>query len=158
MDDSGVILSPENSIQEILDWLQKEPGNKKSYYIVSDEKGKYSGIVSSSQLYSRINLPEAKLITLIEEKQIAVETTNSLRTAIETMAHENIDVLPVLSPDNQTIVGILSYAHILSSYKIGLADHKRTRPISLRRKRLKLLIHGQKIRNYFKSEENTNKS
>ncbi len=151
MDDSGLILSTENSIEETIDWLEKEPEYKSNYFIVSTSEGEYKGIISSSQLYNKINLPETKLESLIKQKPVSVENYNSLRTAIEIMANENIDVLPVLSNETQHIIGILSYANIISSYKSGLADHQRNRPhISLRRNSLKLLVHGKKIKRFFK--------
>lgn len=155
MDDSGVILSDDNTVDEVLKWLEKEPQNKSNYFIVSDTEGKYHGIVSSSQLYSKIHLPETKLTGIIDDKPLAVATINSLRTAIEIMANENVDVLPVVSEDDQKIVGILSYSNILSSYKMELDDEKRTRNISLRRRRLKLLVHGQKLKTFFKPLDDT---
>lgn len=151
MDDSGLILSAENSIAETIAWLEKEPEYKSNYYIVSNTEGEYKGIISSSQLYSRIHLPETKLENLIKQKSVSVEGSNSLRTAIEIMANEHIDVLPVLSDEPQNIIGILSYQNILSSYKLGIDDNKRNRPhISLKRNRLKLLVHGQKAIRFFK--------
>ncbi|MGB4843939.1 MAG: chloride channel protein, partial [Ferruginibacter sp.] len=152
MDNSGVILSDDNSIEETIDWLEKEPEYKSNYFIVSTTEGEYKGIISSSQLYNKINLPETKLEVLIKQKPVSVENNNSLRTAIEIMANENIDVLPVLSNENKNIIGILSYTNIISSYKASLHDHKRNRPhISLKRNSLKLIVHGKKIKRFFKS-------
>lgn len=150
MDQSGLILSSENSIAETIAWLEKEPEYKSNYFIVSNTDGEYKGIISSSQLYSRIHLPETKLQDLIKQKSVYVESSNSLRTAIEIMANEHIDVLPVLSNEPQNIIGILSYQNILSSYKLGIDDDKRNRPhISLKRNSLKLLVHGQKAIRFF---------
>lgn len=150
MDQSGLILSSENSITETIAWLEKEPEYKSNYFIVSNTDGEYKGIISSSQLYSRIHLPETKLQDLIKQKSVYVESSNSLRTAIEIMANEHIDVLPVLSNEPQNIIGILSYQNILSSYKLGIDDDKRNRPhISLKRNSLKLLVHGQKAIRFF---------
>ncbi|HQW82927.1 MAG TPA: chloride channel protein [Ferruginibacter sp.] len=150
MDNSGLILSSENNIAETITWLEKEPEYKSNYFIVSNTDGEYKGIISSSQLYSRIHLPETKLLDLIKQKSVYVESSNSLRTAIEIMANEHIDVLPVLSNEPQNIIGILSYQNILASYKLGIDDNKRNRPhISLKRNRLKLLVHGQKAIRFF---------
>ncbi|MBS1752572.1 MAG: chloride channel protein [Ferruginibacter sp.] len=150
MDHSGLILSSENSIAETIAWLEKEPEYKSNYFIVSNTQGEYKGIISSSQLYSRIHLPKTKLQELIKQKSVYVESSNSLRTAIEIMANEHIDVLPVLSNEPQNIIGILSYHNILASYKMGIDDDKRNRPhISLKRNSLKLLVHGQKVIRFF---------
>ena len=152
MDDSGVILSADNNIEETIDWLESEPEYKSNYFIVANTDGEYKGIISSSQLYNKINLPATKLDGLVKQTGVSVENNKSLRTAIEIMAAENIDVLPVLSGESQHIVGILSYTNIIASYKLSLGDDQANRPhISLRRNRLKLLVHGKKIKGYFKS-------
>lgn len=152
MDNSGLILSADNSIEETIDSLEKEPDYKSNYFIVSNTEREYMGIISSSQLYNKINTPATKLEALIKQKHISVENNNSLRTAIEIMANENIDVLPVLSNETQHIIGILSYKNIIASYKLGLGDHQRNRPhISMKRNSLKLLVHGKKIKRFFKS-------
>ncbi len=152
MDNSGLILSADNSIEETIDSLEEEPDYKSNYFIVSNTEREYMGIISSSQLYNKINSPATKLEALIKQKHISVENNNSLRTAIEIMANENIDVLPVLSNETQHIIGILSYANIIASYKLGLGDHQRNRPhISMKRNSLKLLVHGKKIKRFFKS-------
>jgi H+/Cl- antiporter ClcA/CBS domain-containing protein len=155
MDKEGLILSEENDIAEIIEWLEKEPEYNSSYYIVSNSEGVYKGIISSSQLYSRINLPDTRIGSLTSKMDVWTKNTYSLRTAIEIMANENVDVLPVLSDDNENISGILSYKNILSSYKMGIEEHQKKQPhISLKRKGLKLLIHGQKLKRFMKSYKN----
>ncbi|MEO6915477.1 MAG: chloride channel protein [Chitinophagaceae bacterium] len=152
MDNNGLILSADNSIEETIDWLEKEPDYKSNYFIVSNTDQEYVGIISSSQLYNKINAPETKLEALIKEKHISVENINSLRTAIEIMNDENVDVLPVLSNETQHIIGILSYTNIIASYKLGQGDDERNRPhISMKRNSLKLLVHGKKIKRFLKS-------
>jgi len=149
MDQTGIILSSANSIEETIHWLEKEPEYKSNYFIVSDTEGEFKGIVSSSQLYNKINLPETRLEALVKQQSASVRSTNNLRTAIEIMANEDIDVLPVLSDEDQNIIGLLSYTNIIASYKFGLADHKRNRPhISLKRNSLKLLVHGQQLKRF----------
>ncbi len=152
MDDSGLILSADNSIEETIEWLEKEPDYRSNHFIVSTIGGEYMGIISSSQLYNKINLPGTKLSDLIRHKPFSVENISSLRQAIEIMASENVDVLPVLSSERQHIVGILSYTNILASYKMGAGEHQRNRPpISLRRNSLKLLVHGKRMKRFLAS-------
>ncbi len=152
MDNSGLILSTDNSIEETIDWLEKEPEYKSNYYIVSNASEEYKGIISSSQLYNKLNPPHTQLQALVQQKAASVKTNNSLRTAIEIMASENVDVLPVLSGENQNIIGILSYTNIISSYKLRLADHQKNHPnISLKRNTLKLLVHGQRVKRFLQN-------
>ena len=152
MDNSGLILSADNSIEETIDWLEEEPDYKTNYFIVSTYEGEYVGIVSSSQLYNKINPSETKLQDLIKQKAISVENNSSLRKAIEIMANENVDVLPVLSNKTKHIIGILSYTNIIASYKLRLTDHQKNNPhISLKRNSIKLLVHGKKITRFLRS-------
>jgi CBS-domain-containing membrane protein len=74
--------------------------------------------------------------------------TDTLKTAVELMVKENIDVLPVLS-DDRHLAGILNYGNILLAYKIEMSKYHRSDPhISMKRQSLKMLIKGQKLVNY----------
>lgn len=148
MTDTGLILDENNSIDEIADWLHKEPLQGNKYFIVSSIHGEYKGIVSLANIYNKQLLPDTLVGSLIKEKQVSIETDNSLRAAVELMAKEDIDVIPVLSNENKNIIGMLSYHDILSSYKFSLEEHTKKHPdISLKRRSLKILIKGQKIIN-----------
>lgn len=154
MDKGGLILSYDNSIAETCDWLEAEPEYKSNYYIVADSEGEYKGIISSSQLYSKINPPETGIGELLQQEALFVEESDSLHSAITIMANKNLDVLPVLSADDHTIAGILSYRNIVSSYKLRSEEHTKNRPpISLKRRGLKLLVHGQKLKRYLTTEK-----
>jgi predicted transcriptional regulator len=154
MEKNGIILSDDNSIQEVLDWLQTDPIQNSNYYIISNAIGEYKGIVSSSTLFSKHHKPETLIGSLIKRKHISINIDNSLRKAIEKMASENIDVLPVLSKENEHVLGILSYKNIISSYKHGIEEHTKKSPdISLKRRGLKILVRGQKIISAFRKDE-----
>ena len=145
---NGLVLSEENSIHEIWDWLDKEPAYKSNrYFIVSSNEGEYRGIVNSSSLFSRDHIIDKPIASLIQHKNISIENDNSLRMAVELMAKENVDVLPVISRENNNnIVGILSYRDIISAYKFRMEDHEKKDPrISLKRRGLKILLRGQKL-------------
>ncbi|ANH82580.1 chloride channel protein [Niabella ginsenosidivorans] len=151
MDKNGIIVSTNNTVEQIKDWLDEEPEYKTNYFIVCDPDGAYSGIVNAADLYNSINRPETSIKDLISLGTAPIKGTASLQTAIERMAKDNIDVLPVLAPDDHFIEGILSYKNILSSYKIRLEDNQQKSPsISLKRKRLEMLVHGKRIRKMVK--------
>ena len=72
------------------------------------------------------------------------------------MARENLDVLPVVSAGTNKVNGILSYRNILSAYKYHLEEHEeRVTPISLKRRTLKILLHGKKRLASLKDKEET---
>ena len=153
MEKNGIVFSDDNTIREITDWLQKEPEYNSNYYIISNAAGEYKGILSASNLFSKHHKPETLIGTLVKRKNISIDDTSILRTAVEMMASENIDVLPVLSNESTDIVGILTYHNIISSYKSGIEEHTKKFPhISMKRKGLKILIQGQKIINSWKAK------
>jgi CIC family chloride channel protein len=142
----GVVISEENSIKEVREWLDNDHMHKSNYFIISSNDGEYKGILSSSNLLSNHH-PQANLVgTLIKRNTIYIRLNDNLKTAVETMAKENIDVLPVVAKENATIIGILSYQDIIATYKFGIDEHeKKQPPISLKRQGLKIVLRGQKI-------------
>jgi H+/Cl- antiporter ClcA len=147
IEENGLVLSEDNTISEVSEWLQSEPEHNSSYFIISSNEGEYRGIISSSNLLSKHHSPETLIGTLIKRRQISIAKDNSLRKAVELMAKENIDVLPVVSEENNNhIIGILSYKNIIPAYKQGIEAHEKPQAhISLKRRSLKMLVHGQKL-------------
>lgn len=152
MDVNGVLLEDDNSIGETIEWLENEPSYQAGHYIICDSSGNYAGIINSAQLYNRLHQPETLLSALIDKKHLWVNDNFSLRRAIEIMAAEDVDVLPVFSEGEEGITGIISYRNILASYRIGIEEHRQKQAhISLRRTGLKLLVRGQKLKRFIKS-------
>jgi chloride channel protein, CIC family len=148
----GLVLSEDNTIGEVRDWLEKETDYNSNYFIIVSTKNEFVGIISSSNLFSNHHSPEELIGSLIKRNNVSLSIDNSLRTAVEMMARENIDMLPVVSKDNN-IIGILSYKDILSAYKKDLDAHVKRRPmINLRRNSLKMLVRGQKLIDYMRRE------
>lgn len=145
LDENGVVLNDENTISEVQEWLEKETNYKSNYFVIVTNKNEFQGIVSSSNLLANHHDKSKMVGTLIKRKNISVSVDSSLRTAVAIMAKENIDVLPVISKENN-IAGILSYKNIISAYKYGIDEHnKMNRSISLKRNSLRILVHGQKL-------------
>ena len=145
--ENGVVLSEDNTVKEVKEWLSKEPDYNSNYFIVSSNEGEYKGILSSSTIFSHLQSDDSRLGLLIKRKNISVGIGSSLRTAVEIMAKENTDVLPVVSKENNnSIIGILSYREIIASYKKNMEEHEKKYPdISLKRRGLKILLRGQKL-------------
>jgi CIC family chloride channel protein len=144
--DSGVVFNEENTIQEVREWLDSQQDCNSNYFIVSDNGGDFKGIISFSELMSHHHQASEKIGAFIKGENTFIDIGNSLRTAVEVMARENIDILPVLSKGNSNIVGILSYKEIISAYKLRADEHaNNTRGISIKRRSLKILLQGQKL-------------
>jgi H+/Cl- antiporter ClcA len=148
----GTVLSDDITIEEARSWLQRKKEGQHNYYIVVTEDGSFKGIVSSSNLFSMHHKPTNTVESLIKRKPVTVTEDDTLRTAVETMAKENIDVLPVISSSENKVTGILSYKDVLSVYRLQLDEHQQMVAISVKRKTLKLLVHGKKRLSFLKEK------
>ena len=142
--EEGTVLSYNTMIKEVRDWLVKTKEQQRSYYIVVSEEGVFKGIVSSSNIFGMHHNANNAVGSLIKRKAVTITNEDSLKTAVELMAKENVDVLPVVSANDNKITGILSYKDILSAYRYRLDEHEEGVAISLKRRTLKILVHGKK--------------
>ena len=149
---NGVVFSEDNTINEVRTWLESESDYKSNYFIITNNENEFRGIISSSSLFSNHHLPDKKVGDLIKRNSVSVSNNSSLRAAVELMAKENIDMLPVVSKENN-IIGILSYKDIIAAYKRDIENDTKKRPsISLKRNRMKMLVRGQRLINIFKKD------
>ncbi len=145
MDEAGLVLSEENTIIEVTDWLSRMPDDQSNFFIIAGSDGAFRGMLSSSNLHSSHHRPDTSIGELIRRKAVSIAAERSLRDAAELMAKENIDMLPVVSGDDQ-IVGILSYRHIIDTYRLGAVADQQLKPhFSLRQRGLRVLVHGQRL-------------
>ncbi|HET8854541.1 MAG TPA: chloride channel protein [Salinimicrobium sp.] len=148
IEESSFVLSEESSLKEAREWLNQNEEYKSNYYIISGESGEYKGIISSSSLYSTHHEEEAPVSALVKRKNISIYKKDNLRTAVQRMAVENIDVLPVVESQDgkEQIIGVLSYQDILSTYKDEMEENKQMQPhYSFGRNRLSILLKGKRM-------------
>lgn len=145
MDNNEMVIEENNTIGEVRTWLEREKDYQSNYFVIVSHDNDFKGIISSSNLFSNHHAPEKVVSELIKRAPVSISEEESLRLAVELMAQENMDILPVVGKDN-SLIGILSYKNILNAYKKDVEDNfKRRRVISLRRNGLKILVHGQKL-------------
>lgn len=145
MDNNEIVIEENNTIGEVRTWLEREKDYQSNYFVIVSHDNDFKGIISSSNLFSNHHAPEKKVSELIKRAPVSISEEESLRIAVEVMAQENMDILPVVSKDN-SLIGVLSYKNILNAYKKDVEDNfRRRRVISLRRNGLKILVHGQKL-------------
>ena len=146
MKENGLVLSDDNTIAEVRDWLNKENDSKSNYYIISNAEGEFKGIISYSNLFSNHHDTNLFIGALIKRKPFSIAADSSLRRAVALMANENIDVLPVVSKENNSVMGVLSYKDVIGAYRYGYGDHEeKSTSISLKRHSLKILVRGQRL-------------
>jgi chloride channel protein, CIC family len=135
----GATLRNSLSVEEARKKLQSNQEQNHNYYILVEKDGSFAGIVSRSSLFSLHHSPTQTVGSLVKRKAVAVTATDSLKTAVELMAHENIDVLPVVTPDENKLTGILSYMDVLAAYRHGMEEHKEVVAISLKTRARKFI-------------------
>lgn len=93
--------------------------------------------------------------TLLQPSQVAIPGNHSLGQAAALMSTENMDVLPVVGEGNsQQIIGLLSYKDILAVYNRQMDNHVKKYPsVSLKRRSLKVFIHGKKFMDSKRSKQ-----
>jgi predicted transcriptional regulator len=141
----GLIISEENKVSEVREWLRGKTNQLANYFIIVSKEGVFSGIISSSNLFSEQHDQNKQVSSLIKRKSVWIHLQDSLKTVVETMVTENVDLLPVVN-DNQVVIGVISYKDILRAYSMSMTQHHKGNPaISLKRQTLKLLSRGQKL-------------
>jgi predicted transcriptional regulator len=140
----ATVINGSTSINEVRNWLQQWQEQQRNYYIVVNNEGGFKGIVSASNLYSMHHDKSQNIETLIKRKAVMVSPRNTLKTAVQQMATENVDVLPVVDTATNTVLGVLSYQDILSGYRQLAREGQGTVAISLRRRTLKMLVQSKK--------------
>lgn len=150
--DDVIILNDAMNVGEVRTWLKQEADAIASYFIVSDLDGTYKGLISYSSLFNMQHNNDLIIGDLVKRKNIFIQPSANLKTAVETMSKEDVDILPVIEEDH--IIGILTYQNILSIYKRSVFEKENKQvQISLSRQRLKMLVRGQKIISILKSKK-----
>ncbi|MGM5470051.1 chloride channel protein [Flavobacteriaceae bacterium LMO-SS05] len=152
--DSGIIISEDNSIKEVREWFYQEQDYQSNYFIISNNAGEYKGILNSATLFNKLYKEETLVGTLITHSKIYIKSSDTLRTAVEIMAKENIDVLPVISNNNKDIIGVLSNRDVIATYKYTIGEHqKKQANVSLKRQGLKIVLRGKKLNPFSKRKK-----
>ena len=145
-------ISTDNSIREVREWTERDADHTGPHLVVVHPDGSFAGIVSTVVLAGWHTDENAPISSLLQPRSSTVLATDTLRTAVERMARENVDVLPVLGNEAQ-VSGVISYRDILLAYKNRLEDDGRAAPhILLKRKSLRVLLRGQALFQKQKSE------
>src|SRR5205085_2103692 len=97
------VINEQATVQEVREWLANRKDEQQNYYVVANDEGVFKGIVSGSNLFSMHHATSDRMGTLIKRKPFAIADDDSLKTAVEIMARENLDVLPVIASKDSKI-------------------------------------------------------
>jgi len=145
--DDGLVLSSENTVKEVRDWL-KVNNDQANYFVMVDSEGAYIGTVKRTDIFRHGLDPVSRLGDIVKDGHVYARSTDTLRKAVELMAKQTAEVLPVIAARSNKVIGVLSYRDILSTYKGQMEENEHAHiHISLKRQRLKMLIRGRKLIN-----------
>jgi H+/Cl- antiporter ClcA len=143
MNSRGTVISSDTTVEEATRWLQEKPLEQHQYYIVTSAQGQFEGVLNIIKLYRTHTNPAATVAQLISKKPISLTKQHTLKSAVEIMADEKVDQLPVTDEDDK-VVGILSYRDVLSAYRRSGNENNESITISLKRRALKMVVHGKR--------------
>ncbi|MDB5001688.1 MAG: chloride channel protein [Mucilaginibacter sp.] len=136
-------LSDSMSIQEVKEWLSINPVEESCLVVVND-RSEFQGTVKLSDIYSAKYDGGLTVDRILKKNKGNVKASDTLRSAVELMAQQNVEILPVLA--NNIVVGVLSYGDIISSYKQHFDENETAiTHISLKRQRMKMVLKGKTI-------------
>ncbi|MGZ3758185.1 MAG: chloride channel protein [Mucilaginibacter sp.] len=143
MNTKGIFLNPEMSIVEVRNLLKLQ-NNQLRHFIVTDQQGNYIGTANLSDINKHDIDPETKLVNMLQTTRVSIKNNDNLRSAVELMAEESVEALPVLAENK--VIGVISYKDIINAYKFYHDENDRVnRHISLRRQRLKVLARSREL-------------
>lgn len=141
----SLILGSENTVGEVKSFLENNPISE-GHLLAVDENGFFEGTLAVADLY-KANLDQDLLVTsLIKKSSLFVRSNDSLSKAVEIMAQENQELIPVLSSTKErTLTGVLTYKDILAAYTYRQRENEAGTNLSLRWQRLKIIIRGRAL-------------
>jgi len=145
MNESNVVLASQNPIKEVKQWLE-ESHDQSNYFMTVDNDGSYSGILKRTDLFSPGVKTDHTIKDILKPVHFFLRNNDSLRTAVEIMAKHNTEALPVIAAKGGKIMGMLTYPDVLTAYRHHIEENETANTqISLKRRRMKMLIKGKKL-------------
>jgi len=142
----ALVLSGDSTIKDAKDWL-KIDNDRGNDFVILNSEDKFIGTISRTDIFMQGTDPGTRLGDIVNPGYLSVKNTDTLRKAVELMAKQTAEILPVLSATGK-ITGVLSYRDILSVYKEQIDENERPHiHISLKRQRLKMLVKGRNLIN-----------
>jgi len=147
MEEDIEVLSAENTVEEVREWISHANPNLIEAIAVVDENENLIGTLRLKEIQEQ-NVPlDTPVAKLIKKQKIYVYNDSQLSFAVDLMDRFNVDYLPVVDRNNKRkIVGILTHKDIFSAYRKRRNEEDIfKRAISLRRRSYKLIVKGKQL-------------
>jgi H+/Cl- antiporter ClcA len=143
--EDAIVLSAENTIKEVKDFLQNTPESANNFLVV-DKQGTCKGTIDLAGIYKQHD-SDAAISTIAKSPPLTVKASDNLGHAVDLMAQNDEEIMLVASPSKENdIVGVLTYKDIITAYKYRLRENQEAATtLSLKRQRIKVLIRGRRL-------------
>ncbi|RWY57503.1 chloride channel protein [Mucilaginibacter gilvus] len=149
----NIKLNAAMSIAQVKDRLANNPAKENCFAVVS-ERAEFKGVVELADIYDVKNNDLSAVERIAKIGIAAIKSNESLRNAVELMAQQEVELLPVVK--NHKLIGVLNYRDVISTYKQNFEDNETAvTHISLKRQRMKVLLRGKSM--FKKAAENEQK-
>jgi predicted transcriptional regulator len=148
MEDDFEVLSAENTVEEVKQWITETPADKLNEVIaVVDTNEDLIGTVRLDRI-NQSSLPgDTPVSSFIQKQNIYVYNDSQLSFAVDVMDRFSRDYLPVIDRNNKKkVVGILTHKNIFAAYRKRRSEENTyIRNISLRRSSYRLIVRGKQL-------------
>jgi len=148
IDEDVNILSAENCLGDVKEWLQNATDEKSCEALpVVDGDENLVGTVLVKDVLQSDQPADTAIQTLIQKKNIYIYNDSQLSLAVDLMDRFKVSNLPVVDRENKKkVVGMLSYRDVFAAYRKRRNEESNVnRNIFLRRKGYKLIVRGKQI-------------
>ncbi|MDE3214284.1 MAG: chloride channel protein [Bacteroidota bacterium] len=128
MTPGGLLIGSHHTMEQVRLFLHSESKERTDYLILTDERGKYRGLMPLSSLYPHLQEDDKELGSIDIPNHSCITSESSLKSAVEKMALENVEALAVLDSKTRRIMGILQFTHILDAYRKKWDAHQKSHP------------------------------
>lgn len=142
------ILSVDNTVKEVREWIKSviSSENLDTAFIVADNSGVLKGVVSRESIFNKKFGDSTPISELISSAPHYVFPENRLSLAVDIIARQQLDILPVVSHTDKKIIGSLSHSEIFGAYSKRRQEHEIANPaISLKYRSARLIVKGKQL-------------
>lgn len=141
------VLSAYNTIRDAKEWIKNNAfATTMTCFVVVDAQEKLLGIVRRKDIFSHDYAPDTPIVQLVQKEICAVSPHDPLSAAVDAMDECQTDVVPVVDPMSNEVIGLITYQNIVAAY------HKRKqeeslfqRSIWLKRKGIQIVLKGREL-------------
>lgn len=113
-----VVIDSDNTVAKVQELLQEKRNIEQDFLIVTEAERTYKGMIRITDILECQDLTKTVLAAkLVKMPQVYVYEQDDLKEAMEMMAYQKVDVLPVIRHSSMELKGAISYHDIAEVIK-----------------------------------------